>query len=199
MGHAGRRRADEPDVETAASTESQRWREQVELLGYRIAEIEKVLPELLKLAEMPVATDDDIHAHRSAQASLRLAKAQRADLQGDYWISVLERAGVFPNYTLLDDSVTLDVGLSWLDPDSGTYETQTYAYQRNAALALREFAPGATFYAGGYQVRINAIDLGNKGEAVRSWAFCAACGYQLRRHGERAADVVSALRKPGDR
>ena len=158
-------------------TESQRWREQVELLGYRIAEIEKVLPDLLKLAEMPVATDDDIHAHRSAQASLRLAKAQRADLQGDYWISVLERAGVFPNYTLLDDSVTLDVGLSWLDPDSGTYETQTYAYQRNAALALREFAPGATFYAGGYQVRINAIDLGNKGEAVRSWAFCAACGY----------------------
>ena len=158
-------------------TESQRWREQVELLGYRIAEIEKVLPELLKLAEMPVATDDDIHAHRSAQASLRLAKAQRADLQGDYWISVLERAGIFPNYTLLDDSVTLDVGLSWLDPDTGTYETQTYAYQRNAALALREFAPGATFYAGGYQVRINAIDLGNKGEAVRTWAFCAACGF----------------------
>ena len=64
-----------------------------------------------------------------------------------------------------------------LDPDSGSYETQTYAYQRNAALALREFAPGATFYAGGYQVRINAIDLGNKGEAVRSWAFCAACGF----------------------
>jgi ATP-dependent helicase YprA (DUF1998 family) len=169
-------------------TESQRWRAQVELLSYRIAEIEKVLPELLKLAEMPVATDDDKQAYRSATASLRLAQRQRADLQGDYWISVLERAGVFPNYTLLDDSVTLDVGLSWLDPDSGTYETQTYTYQRNAALALREFAPGATFYAGGYQVRINAIDLGNKGEAVRSWAFCAACGF--------SADVTESAPPP---
>lgn len=186
-------------------TESQRWREQVELLGYRIAEIEKSLPELLKLAELPVATDDDKHAYRSAEASLRLARGQRAELQGDYWIGVLERAGIFPNYTLLDDSVTLDIGLSWLDPDSGTYETQTYAYQRNAALALREFAPGATFYAGGYQVRINAVDLGNKGEAVRSWAFCAACGFSsdvtedatppscLRCGSEAIADVSQRL------
>jgi ATP-dependent helicase YprA (DUF1998 family) len=158
-------------------TESQRWHQQVELLSHRITEIEKSLPELLRVAELPVATDDDKHACRSAEASLRLAKRQRVDLQGDYWISVLERAGIFPNYTLLDDSVTLDVGLSWLDPDSGSYETQTYAYQRNAALALREFAPGATFYAGGHQVRINAVDLGNRGEAVRTWAFCADCGY----------------------
>lgn len=157
--------------------ESVHWRQQVEMLGYRIAEIEKSLPELLHLAELPVATDDDKHAHRSADASLRLAKRQRSELQGEYWIAVLERFGIFPNYTLLDDSVTLDVGLSWLDPDSGTYDTQTYAYRRNAALALREFAPGATFYAGGHQVRVNAIDLGNKGEAVRSWAFCAACGF----------------------
>lgn len=157
--------------------ESVRWRLQVEMLGFRIAEIEKSLPELQRAAELPVATDDDKHAHRSADASLRLARRQRADLQGEYWISVLERFGIFPNYTLLDDSVTLDVGLSWLDPDSGTYDTQTYAYQRNAALALREFAPGATFYASGHQVRVNAIDLGNKGEAVRSWAFCASCGF----------------------
>jgi ATP-dependent helicase YprA (DUF1998 family) len=157
--------------------ESQRWRRQVELLGHRIGEIERSLPELRHAAELPVATDDDKRAHRSADASLRLAKRQRADLQGAYWIGVLERAGIFPNYTLLDDSVTLDVGLSWLDPDSGEYEAQTYAYQRNAALALREFAPGATFYAGGHQVRINAIDLGSKGEAVRSWALCAACGF----------------------
>jgi ATP-dependent helicase YprA (DUF1998 family) len=157
--------------------ESQRWREEIETLGYRIAAIEAALPGLTALAELPVATDDDKYAARSALASLRLARGQRADLQGEYWIGVLERAGIFPNYTLLDDGVTLDVGLSWPDPDSGVYETQSFAYRRNASLALREFAPGATFYAGGHQVRINAIDLGNKGEAVRAWAFCAACGY----------------------
>ncbi|HEX7291831.1 MAG TPA: DEAD/DEAH box helicase, partial [Conexibacter sp.] len=158
-------------------TESHRWRQQVELLGHRIAEIERSLPGLRHLAELPVATDDDRQAYNSAEASLRLTKRQRVELQGEYWISVMERAGIFPNYTLFDDSVTLDVGLSWLDPDSGSYETQTHAYQRNAARALRDFAPGATFYAGGHQVRINAVDLGNKGEAVRSWAFCARCGF----------------------
>ena len=157
--------------------ESQRWKAQVEMLGHRIAAIERSLPELLRAAELPVATDDDKQAHRSAEASLRLTRGQRADLQGQYWIAVLERAGIFPNYTLLDDGVTLDVGLSWLDPDSGSYETQTYAYRRNARRALGEFAPGATFYAGGHQVRINAIDLGNRGEAVRAWALCAACGF----------------------
>ncbi|HEV7772337.1 MAG TPA: DEAD/DEAH box helicase [Conexibacter sp.] len=189
---------------TRLLVESQRWRQQVELLGHRIAEIERSLPELRRLAELPVATDDDRQAHkfaeaslglaerqraelqgeydgrqahRSAEVSLRFTKRQRAELQAEYWISVLERAGIFPNYTLFDDSVTLDVGLSWLDPDTGAIDTKTYDHHRTAARALRDFAPGATFYAGGLQVRVNAVDLGNKGEEVRSWAFCATCGF----------------------
>ena len=39
----------------------------------------------------------------------------------EYWISVLERYGVLPNYTLLDDAVTLDVGVTWIDPDTNEY------------------------------------------------------------------------------
>ena len=159
--------------------ESKRWRHRVETLGHRIAAIEASIPELLRLAELPVASDDDKDAYRSAQASLRLAKRQRADLQTGYWVSVLEEAGIFPNYTLLDDSVTLDVGLSWLDPDSGEYATENWSYQRNAALALREFAPGATFYAGGNKIKISTVDLGNRSEAVRTWVCCPACGYSL--------------------
>ena len=156
------------------------------MLGHRIADDRAGrCPSCSELAGLPVATDDDKQAVRSAEASLRLAKRQRAELQGEHWIAVLERAGLFPNYTLLDDRVTLDVGLSWLDPDSGSYETETaHATSATRARALREFAPGATFYAGGHQVRVNAVDLGNKGEAVRTWAFCAACGLQRRRHRE---------------
>lgn len=157
---------------------SQRWRQQVETLSHRIREIEAEIPELRRLAELEVATDDDKQAFSAAQGSLGLARRQRAELQGEYWIRVLEEAGIFPNYTLLDDSVTLDVGLSWLDPDMVTYETMALAYTRNAALALREFAPGATFYAGGHRVRVNAVDLGDNGDAVRQWVFCPACGFR---------------------
>lgn len=157
--------------------ECKRWHQQADLVGHRITAIEDVLPGLKQLADMPVPTDDDKQAYAGAQAALRIAKAQRADLESGYWIGALEYAGLFPNYTLLDDSVTLDVGLSWIDPDTGTYETERQSFQRNAGLALREFAPGATFYARGQQARVNAVDLGNKGEAIRTWAFCAACGF----------------------
>lgn len=156
---------------------SQKWRQEVETLGHRITGIEAELPDLKRLAELPVASEDDKHAYRDAEASLRLAKRQRARLQGEYWISVLEQAGIFRNYTLLDDTVTLDVGLSWLDPDTGSYETQDLSYSRNAALALREFAPGATFYAGGHQVKVDTVDLGDGKESLRAWVVCPACGF----------------------
>jgi len=156
---------------------AQRWAQQVEELGHRITAIQQALPDLKRLAELPAATDDDKHARKTAEASIRLAEKQRAELRGEYWISVLERLGLFPNYTLLGDDVTLDVGLSWQHPDSGAFETDTHAYQRSASLALREFAPGSTFYAGGHQIKINAVDLGSGGDAVRTWAQCPECGY----------------------
>ncbi|GAB2776637.1 DEAD/DEAH box helicase [Nocardioides salsibiostraticola] len=159
--------------------ESQRWHKRLETLGHRITQIEASIPSLLAAAELPLASDDDKDAYRSAQASLGLAKKQRAELTSEYWISALEEAGILPNYTLLDDSVTLDIGLSWIDPDSGEYATENVSYSRNAALALREFAPGATFYAGGTRAEINTVDLGNGGEAVREWVFCPTCGYSL--------------------
>lgn len=156
---------------------SQKWQEEVETLSHRITAVEAEIPDLKRLADLPVAPDEDKHALRDAEAALRLAKRQRARMRGEYWIGVLEQAGLLPSYTLLDDAVTLDVGLSWLDPDTGSYETQDLSYHRNAALALREFAPGATFYAGGHQVKVDTVDLGAGGEAVRSWVACPACGF----------------------
>ncbi|MEU6137577.1 Zn-binding domain-containing protein [Nocardioides sp. NPDC047086] len=164
-------------------TESQRWRHDLETVAFRIAETEKELPALERQANSPAATEEDKHHFQSANAALRLARKHRADLQGEYWIAVAERAGLLPNYTLMDDSVTLDVALRWMDPESGAYETDSLDYHRNAALALREFAPRARFYARGYRVEIDAVDLGAGGEAVRTYAFCPVCGFR--------ADVTS--------
>jgi Zn-finger nucleic acid-binding protein len=157
----------------AASTE---WRQAVESLRHRRLSIEKALPELEKKAET-TKTEDDRRAARAAQASLRQTKAALAALRGTYWVQVLEEYGLLPNYTLLSDNVTLDVAVSWLDPETQQWDSSPTNHRRPSGLALREFAPGATFYSQGMEIQIDAVDLGADAEAIRDWALCGECGY----------------------
>ncbi|MDR1213082.1 MAG: DEAD/DEAH box helicase [Propionibacteriaceae bacterium] len=156
---------------------SQAWHKLVELLTLRIQKVDDLLPELFKQAESPATTEDDKRALRSAQAARKLAAGRRKHIMDDYWISVLEEYGVLPNYTLLDETATLDVGLSWTDPETDQFETDHLEFTRGATLALREFAPGAQFYARGLQIAVDAVDLGQDAESIHPWALCAACGY----------------------
>ncbi|NAZ74032.1 DEAD/DEAH box helicase [Kineococcus sp. T13] len=157
---------------------SQSWNHTVETLNHRRKEIQLSLPALQQaVANKATATDADRRAHRTAQAALRLVQAQLSDLRAGYWIGVLEEHGLLPNYTLLDDGVTLDVTLSWTDPDTGDFRNDPFSYRRGGTQALRDFAPGATFYANGHRIAIDALDLGHDGESVRQWLFCPACGY----------------------
>ncbi|GGK40666.1 helicase [Pilimelia terevasa] len=158
---------------------SRRWQDTVETLKRRQATIDALLPDLEARITSPAATDDDRQALRSAKATRKLTANQLAHLRSEYWISVLEEYGLLPNYTLLDDTVTLDVGLSWIDPDSGAYEYGSAQFQRGSAQALREFAPGATFYARGWEIEVDAVDLGLDGASIRTWAFCPDCGYAV--------------------
>ncbi len=140
-------------------TASRRWQVTVETLKLREKELAKVIPELEAKEQSPAATDDDRRALRSARATRSLTQGQLAHLRGEYWIGVLEEYGLLPNYTLLDDTVTLDVGISWTDPDSNDFRNDHAQFQRGSAQAIREFAPGATFYARGWEIAIDAIDL----------------------------------------
>ncbi len=158
---------------------SRRWRDTVEELKRREDGIDKVLPELQAKADSPAATDDDKRALRSAETARKLTSGQLAHLRGEYWIGVLEEYGLLPNYTLLDDSVTLDVGLSWTNPDTGKFQTSHERLQRGSAQAIREFAPGNRFYARGLEIAIDAVDLGVDRVAIRPWVFCPACGYAV--------------------
>lgn len=182
-----------------AQAASRSWQATVETLQGRQETLVGVLPELEARAQSPAATDDDRQALRSAEATRRLIAGQLSHLRSSYWISVLEEYGLLPNYTLLDDSVTLDVGLSWSDPDTGAYEYGSARFERGSAQALREFAPGATFYARGWEITIDAVDLGMDGAAIRPWAFCPACGYavDILATGQEAA--VSSCERCGSR
>lgn len=155
----------------------QKWNHELDLLKYRKQNIENALEELEKAANHPAATEDAKSDYRSALATLRLVKRLLGDLRDDPWVGALERFGMLPNYTLFDDSVRLDVSLSWIDPDSGQFEHEGVSYERGAGIAISELAPGAVFYAQATEITVDAIDLGIGGEAVRSWAYCASCGY----------------------
>ncbi|MGO4442195.1 DEAD/DEAH box helicase [Mycobacterium sp. 2YAF39] len=153
------------------------WRLDLDELTTRRIAVDADLPEFERRASSPAATDDDRRAYKIAKGSLKLLGAQINSLTRDYWISVLERYGVLPNYTLLDDAVTLDVGVTWIDPDSNEYMGEELSYQRGSRVALTELAPGATFYAQGLAVTIDAVDLGTGESNIHAWQVCPQCGW----------------------
>ncbi len=157
------------------------WKADVDELEVRRKEIAKALPELEAAAALADRLEDKaseaVQALRSAKATLKMISDQLRQLRGDYWISVLEAYGVLPNYTLLDDSVSLDVGLSWKDADTQEFVTDTVTYNRGASIALSEFAPGATFYAQGMEILIDAVDLGPQQSHIQKWQTCPLCGW----------------------
>jgi hypothetical protein len=156
---------------------SHQWRLDLDELTTRRAAVDADLPEFERRASSPAATDDDRRAYKVAKGSLKLLGAQINSLTRDYWIAVLERYGVLPNYTLLDDAVTLDVGVTWIDPDSNEYMGDELSYQRGSRVALTELAPGATFYAQGLAVTIDAVDLGTGESNIHAWQVCPQCGW----------------------
>lgn len=156
---------------------SQRW-VQLDLdLAHRRQEILAKLPELKAAAESPAASDDDKRDFRSAESALKLVGRHHNEHRNKHWISSLEEYGLLPNYTLVDDSVTLDVSVTWRDPETNAYMSEQRTFNRVSSLALRDFAPGATFYARGLEMDIDGLDLGTQTNLIRPWAWCDVCGY----------------------
>lgn len=157
------------------------WNEEYAALAFRRQEVEESIDGLEKEAESPANKGVDSYQLdlNSARASARLLRRLLRDKADDPWVGALEKYGLLPNYTLFDDAVELDVTLNWVDPDTGEYQHDDKDYGRQAAVALRELAPGAKFYAQGLEIEVDAVDLGVDASAIRPWAFCPACGYGL--------------------
>jgi len=173
-------------VAASAINAVRRWNTDLDLLKYRRKAISDALVDLETAAAHPAATEEAKVELRSAKAANRMVAKLLAQHREESWISGLERHGVLPNYTLLDDSVRLDVALSWIDPDTGQFEHEGVSYERGAGIAIRELAPGAVFYAQGSEIKIDAVDLGMDGEAVRTWVLCPACGFAKELEGQQS-------------
>lgn len=153
------------------------YRAEAEWLRHQERQIREALPELTVAAERPNATEEDERAKRAAEGARKAAQARVLELDREHWVSALERHGVLPNYTLIDDSVRLSARVSWQDPDSGKFRSEPYDVERASVHALREFAPGATFYTRGLEMSIEGIDASDLGEQAQWWFCCGACGY----------------------
>ena len=113
---------------------------------------------------------------------------------------MLEEYGILPNYTLLDDTVTLDVGAELDRPGHpGVPDASTRQFQRGSAQALREFAPGATFYARGWEIADRRRRPRRRRRvAIRPWAFCPACGFARRHRRRRVGTPIAACPRCGE-
>ncbi|AKK12016.1 DEAD/DEAH box helicase [Corynebacterium uterequi] len=115
---------------------------------------------------------------RRARAALRFTSAILKDkFQDEHWIAALERYGLLPNFTLLDDAVEFHLSVSRAVADTGEFETEAREYSRGISSALFELAPGATFYAQGIAATIDSVDLGPQNSALQRWRLCPTCSY----------------------
>ena len=111
-------------------------------------------------------------AGERAAVHLQLEKAR-----SEYVLSGLERLGLLPNYTLTGETVQLDASL-WSKTKTGEYTSMLHEYRRSSSLAIREFAPGNSFYASGHRLVIDGLDIGGAGDDEEVlWRLCPECGF----------------------
>ena len=115
---------------------------------------------------------------RSTKAAYkRISRDLNSILKDEHWISAMERYGLLPNFTLLDDTVELAVVVSQLDPSTMQFNPETFELSRGVSSALSELAPGNTFYARGIAAKVDAVELGMNGADIEQWRLCPACSY----------------------
>jgi len=150
------------------------WNASYRDLGLRRDRIRAAIERLSEADQRNPNTEEDLKDLKGQRASIinRLQDARK-----EYSLSGLERLGVLPNYTLIDDAATLEATM-WSRDDDGNYEVERYEYGRPAALAVREFAPGNSFYAGGHRHVIDTLDIGSADEPhTETWRLCPDCGF----------------------
>lgn len=129
-----------------------------------------------KLEALPNRSEDDEEELRSLRGQRSAVIHLLRDHRNEYPLSALERLGVLPNYTLLDDTTTLSATLWSRDGDE--YRTEVIEYARPGRIAIREFAPGNSFYAGGHRHFVDALEIGAAQEPLyERWRLCPDCAY----------------------
>lgn len=175
------------DLERAAL----HWQGEQRDVAKRLNVMEQRVTALQAQMESNVKDDVTQEELEVAQRTRRHLRRRLDDINSQWWVSALEYEGVLPNFTLLDDSVELTVGVTSLELDQADqieYRFDERSYTRGISSALHELAPGATFYAEGIAAEIDTVVFGPDGPETEQWRVCPNCS-----HVEVApADAVAA-------
>lgn len=165
-------------LRTAIWRAHQGFHSSLETLRHRLTEIQAAIGSLEAAANNEAtATEEEKDAYRQARSAQYATDKAISAEKSRYWIEALETYQLLPNYTLLDDTAQLDVAVQWRDEDTQAFERDRIEFERGARQALRDFAPGSTFYGRSLAMHIDALDLGPEQREVYRLRFCAACGY----------------------
>lgn len=160
-------------LDKAVETAFARWRDRRRELERRR---DRLADAIRKIEKQPHLTDDDLAEVKRLNGERAGAIGMLRAHRSEYTINALERMGLLPNYTLVDDAAVLTASLWWKDGDK--FESSETEYSRNGAVALTEFAPGNSFYVGGHKLVIDALDVGTVNEPLyEPWRLCPECGY----------------------
>jgi hypothetical protein len=133
-------------------------------------------------------------------AEARAVRRHLGDLGQAAAHGTLVELGLLPNYALVDTATILEATLTWQEtlPDGDRqYHSEVREYRRPARHALRELAPGNSYYVRGYRHEVSSLDIGTPDRpAYRLWRICGQCGY-VRTTG--AAEDTSACPRCQDR
>ncbi|WP_175934250.1 DEAD/DEAH box helicase [Corynebacterium sp. Marseille-P4321] len=166
------------DLEQARSL----WDSEVKALTARKETLQHRLAELEAKVDPHEGTEKaDAELEREKRSTKAAAKRTSRDLGklllDDYWINSMERYGLLPNFTLLDDAVELAVVVSQLNPSTMQIDPEAFELSRGVSSALKELAPGNTFYARGIAATVDAVEVGMNGADIEQWRLCPACSY----------------------
>lgn len=175
----------------------ERWGATQKLLLSRREVLSKRVTELKARVEASAVEDDELKNQFDATvASQRFVRKQLEDHAEEYWISALERFGLLPNFTLLDDAVEFNLAVSSFNEEVQKFETETYSYSRGVSSALTELAPGNTFYVQGVGAKVDSVELGEHHSALTQWRLCPECSYSEATGAVLSSDEEVAVAAP---
>ena len=162
---------------TEASSERTDLTKRIRSINYDINILKKAIPD-----ENFEQTLKQLLQYRGALYALRNS------INGKNVFNFLTDAGILPNYGFPQSSVTLksiilhEKGSQKYDgkEDASTDKEEdviavTEEYVRPGMIAIRELAPGSTFYSGKRKIRIHKIDVRKNG--IEKWRLCNNCAY----------------------
>lgn len=161
-------------IEHAVKEAVEKWQGDFRELGLRR---DRINGAIRKLETQPHRSGDEQTDLSSLAGQRKVVIDQLREHRGKYTLTALEWLGLLPNYTLVGDGITLSATL-WSKEDDGRYETELFEYRRPAEMAIREFAPGNSFYANGHRHLIDALDIGSAEQPnYEHWRLCPECGF----------------------